>query len=127
MLSVADNELMTRVGPGTSMGQTLREYWVPVMRSEELPDPDGDPLRVRLLGENLVMFRATDGRIGLLKEACPHRGASLFARKPLEIGGIEKQHLHFRHLHHRGNTADYSRTNSEPDMFQPPKSTDRAH
>ena len=68
------------------MGQTLREYWVPVMLSEELPDTDGDPMRVRLLGEDLVIFRATDGRIGLLKESCSHRGASLFFGRNEENG-----------------------------------------
>jgi phthalate 4,5-dioxygenase oxygenase subunit len=87
MLSVADNEILTRVGAGTAMGNVLREYWLPVMRSDELPENDGDPLRVRLLGEDLLIFRATDGRIGLLKEACPHRGASLFFGRN-EEGGI---------------------------------------
>ena len=68
------------------MGQTLREYWIPVMGSEELPAADGAPLRVRLLGEDLLIFRGTDGRIGLLKEACPHRGASLFFGRNEENG-----------------------------------------
>ncbi len=60
------------------MGGLLRHYWMPAALSEELPDNDGTPLRVRLLGENLVAFRATSGQVGLVAEACPHRGASLF-------------------------------------------------
>ena len=69
------------------MGNALREYWIPVMRSDELPESDGDPLRVRLLGEDLLIFSATDGRIRLLKETCPRRGASLFFGRN-EEGGI---------------------------------------
>jgi len=52
MLSVADNELMTRVGPGTPMGELIRQYWLPALMSIELPGPDSDPVRVRLLGED---------------------------------------------------------------------------
>ena len=78
MLSAQDNELLCRVGPGTPMGDLLRQYWLPVLMSRELPAPDGPPLRARLLGENLVAFRATSGRIGIVPDACPHRGASLY-------------------------------------------------
>ncbi len=56
----------------------MREYWVPALMSKELPVPDGDPVRVLLLGERLVAFRDTHGRVGLLRHACPHRGAPLF-------------------------------------------------
>src|SRR6266508_253332 len=77
MLSKEENELLTRVGPGTPMGAVLREYWMPMVFSSELPEPDCKPLRVRLLGEDLVAFRDTEGRIGLLEENCCHRGASL--------------------------------------------------
>src|SRR5919199_6585661 len=77
MLSQADNELLTRIGPGTPMGDVLRQYWQPVLYSEEL-ERDGNPQRVRLLGENLIAFRDTDGKVGLLANNCPHRGASLF-------------------------------------------------
>src|SRR5689334_4917803 len=76
MLNKADNELLTRVGPGTPMGAMLREYWVPACRSAKL-EADGAPERVRLFGENFVAFRATDGRVGFMQEACPHRCASL--------------------------------------------------
>jgi phthalate 4,5-dioxygenase oxygenase subunit len=77
MLSKEDNDLLTRVGPGTPMGAVLREYWLPMIFSSELPEPDCKPLRVRLLGEDLVAFRDSEGRIGLLEENCAHRGASL--------------------------------------------------
>ena len=76
MLNKADNELLTRVGPGTAMGAMLREYWVPACRSAKL-EADGAPERVRLFGENFVAFRVTDGRVGFMQEACPHRCASL--------------------------------------------------
>ncbi|MET4579439.1 Rieske 2Fe-2S domain-containing protein [Ottowia thiooxydans] len=76
MLTHEDNEKLCRVGPGTPMGKTLRRYWHPVTRSARL-ERDGAPLRIRLLGENFVVFRATDGRVGFFDEACPHRCASL--------------------------------------------------
>lgn len=78
MLSKEDNELLCRVGPGTPMGELLRQYWMPCLPSAQLPAPDCPPKRVRLLGENLVAFRDTGGEVGLLRENCPHRGASLF-------------------------------------------------
>jgi len=78
MLRAEENEYVTRIGPGTPMGSLMREYWVPAMLSSELPRPDCPPVRVMLLGEKLIAFRATDGRVGLLDNFCPHRGASLF-------------------------------------------------
>ena len=78
MLSAEENALLTRTGPGTPMGDPMRQYWLPALMSSELPAPDCLPLRVRLLGENLVAFRTTSGKVGLLAHACPHRGASLF-------------------------------------------------
>jgi phthalate 4,5-dioxygenase len=76
VLTESENEGLTRVGPGTPMGEMLREFWTPALRSASL-EADGRPLRVRLLGQNFVAFRATDGRVGFLNEACPHRCASL--------------------------------------------------
>ena len=77
MLSQADNELLTRVEGDAPMGRMLREnFWVPAVRAARL-ERDGAPLRVRLFGEDFVAFRATDGRVGFLDEACPHRRASL--------------------------------------------------
>jgi phthalate 4,5-dioxygenase oxygenase subunit len=78
MLSREDNALLTRVGRGTPMGDLMRRYWIPAVLSREVAEPDGAPVRVRLLGEDLVAFRDTSGRIGLLDELCPHRRASLF-------------------------------------------------
>jgi phthalate 4,5-dioxygenase len=78
MLSKEDNEALTRIGPGTLMGSLLRHYWQPVLRSSELADCDGTPTRVRILGEDLIAFRDTGGKVGLLPLHCPHRGASLF-------------------------------------------------
>src|SRR6185312_2689739 len=78
MLSKEDNELLCRVGPGTPMGDLMRQYWMPFLPSAQLSSPDCSPKRVRLLGENLVAFRDTNGEVGLVQENCPHRGASLF-------------------------------------------------
>jgi nitrite reductase/ring-hydroxylating ferredoxin subunit len=77
MLKVEDNVLLTRTGPGTPMGEMLRRYWIPVCISEELV-ADGKPLRIRLLSEDLVAFRDSEGKVGLVDEACPHRGTSLY-------------------------------------------------
>lgn len=87
MLNAADNDCLTRTGPGTSMGELMRRFWLPVALSAELPEPDGAPLRVRVLGEDLVAFRLSDGRIGLLEPHCAHRGANLFFGRN-EAGGI---------------------------------------
>lgn len=86
MLSREENDLLTKVGPGTPMGELLRQYWLPVLLSTELPARDGPPLRVRLLGENLITFRDSAGNIGMLGNNCPHRGASLFFGRNEEQG-----------------------------------------
>jgi phenylpropionate dioxygenase-like ring-hydroxylating dioxygenase large terminal subunit len=86
MLSTPDNELLCRVGPDTPMGNLVRQYWIPALMSSELPEPDGAPVRVRLLGENLIGFRVTSGKIGLIQNHCPHRGASLFFGRNEEEG-----------------------------------------
>src|SRR5438874_10039029 len=86
MLKKEDNELITRVGPGTPMGGLMREYWLPAMLSSELPQPDSDPLRVLLLGEQLIGFRDSNGKVGLIHNHCPHRGASLFFGRNEEAG-----------------------------------------
>ena len=86
MLSVEDNEALTHVGPGTVMGDMLRQYWVPALLSEELAEPDGPPVRIRLLGENLIAFRVTSGKVGLIQNECPHRAASFFFGRNEEEG-----------------------------------------
>jgi len=78
MLSQADNDLLTLTGPGTPMGALIRRYWIPALLSEEIPTPDGPPVRGRIMGEKLLAFRDSDGRVGLIGEHCKHRGASLF-------------------------------------------------
>ena len=78
MLSVKDNDTLTRTGPNTAMGRYMRAFWVPVALSRELPERDGAPIRLKLMGEDLVAFRASDGRVGLIEPTCPHRGANLF-------------------------------------------------
>ncbi len=77
MLSTADNELMCRVEGDAPMGRVMRGHWLPACLSEEVAERDGAPVRVRLLGEDLVAFRDTDGRLGVMDEYCPHRRASL--------------------------------------------------
>jgi phthalate 4,5-dioxygenase oxygenase subunit len=86
MLTPEENELMCRVEGDAPMGQIFRRHWLPALLSEEIPEPDCDPVRVRILGENLVAFRDTDGRIGLIDEQCPHRRASLFYARNEECG-----------------------------------------
>jgi phthalate 4,5-dioxygenase oxygenase subunit len=86
MLPREDNDLLTRVGPGTPMGTTMRRYWIPALLARELPEPDCPPVRVRMLGEALIAFRDTQGRVGLLDEFCPHRRASLFFGRNEECG-----------------------------------------
>jgi phenylpropionate dioxygenase-like ring-hydroxylating dioxygenase large terminal subunit len=86
MLSKEDNELVTRTNQDAPMGNLIRRYWIPALLSEEIPEPDGPPARVKLLGEDLVAFRVTDGRIGLIGERCAHRGTSLFFGRNEECG-----------------------------------------
>ena len=78
MLTAEDNRTLTLTGPGSPMGDVFRRYWLPALLSRELPEPDGPPLRVRLLGEDFVAFRDSDGNVGIVEPQCPHRGANLF-------------------------------------------------
>jgi phthalate 4,5-dioxygenase oxygenase subunit len=86
MFSKEENELLTQVGRDSSMGELFRRYWIPGLLSEEIAEPDGPPVRVRLLGEDLVAFRDTQGRVGLLGEHCAHRGTSLYYGRNEECG-----------------------------------------
>lgn len=86
MLSPEDNGLLTQVGAGKPMGEFMRRYWLPALLSSELPEPDCAPVRVRLLGEDLVAFRDSRGHVGLLDEHCSHRGTSLFYGRNEECG-----------------------------------------
>lgn len=112
MLTTDENELLTRVGPGTRGGELLRRYWVPALLSGELPKPDCPPVRIKLLGEPLVAFRDTGGRVGILDEFCAHRLASLWLGRNEEHG--------LRCIYHGwkynvdGNCVDQM---NEPDSF----------
>lgn len=86
MLKPEDNERLVRVGPGTPAGELFRRYWQPAALSEELPEKDGAPLRVRLLGEDLIAFRDSDGNVGLVDAFCPHRRAPMFFGRNEECG-----------------------------------------
>jgi phenylpropionate dioxygenase-like ring-hydroxylating dioxygenase large terminal subunit len=86
MLSRQDNDLLTRTGPGTAMGDYFRRFWQPVLLSRELPEPDCAPRRVRILGESLLAFRDSNGRVGLVEPRCPHRGADLYFGRVGECG-----------------------------------------
>jgi phthalate 4,5-dioxygenase oxygenase subunit len=87
MVTLDDMQLISRTGPGTSMGNLIRRYWIPALLTEELPEPDGDPKQIRLLGEDLVAFRDTSGQVGIVGLNCPHRGASLALGRN-EEGGL---------------------------------------
>jgi len=86
MTTARESELLTRVGPGTPMGTLMRNYWLPALKSSELV-ADGDPVRFKLLGEELIAFRDSAGRVGVMDHRCPHRCASLFFGRN-EEGGI---------------------------------------
>ena len=86
MLSPEENIRIARVGRGSPAGEMMRRYWQPACLSTELPDNDGAPLRVRLLGEDLIAFRDTAGAAGLVDAFCPHRRAPLFFARNEECG-----------------------------------------
>ena len=86
MLKKEQNDYLTQTGPGTPMGNLFRCYWLPVLLSEELPEPDCPPVRVKLLSERLIAFRDTEGRLGLIDEFCAHRGPSLWFGRNEECG-----------------------------------------
>ena len=86
MLTREENEFLTRSGPGTPMGELFRRYWIPIMRADELSAPDCPPVRITVLCEQMVAFRDSQGRIGLIEEFCAHRGASLWFGRNEENG-----------------------------------------
>jgi phthalate 4,5-dioxygenase oxygenase subunit len=87
MLTVEENDLITKTGPGTPMGGLFRRFWLPALLADELPGPDSPPVRVEVLGERLVAFKDTEGRIGFLDRRCPHRQVDLFWGRN-EEGGL---------------------------------------
>ena len=80
------SETLTRVGPGTRMGNLLRRYWVPALMSNEIAESDSPQVRVQLLGEKLLAFRNSDGKACLISEFCSHRGVSLYFGRNEENG-----------------------------------------
>ena len=86
MLSRENNDILTRTGADAPMGRLMRRFWIPAMTLAEVPAADEPPVRLRLLGEGLVVFRDSEGRVGVLDEHCPHRGASLFFGRNEEAG-----------------------------------------
>ena len=86
MITAEENDLLCRVEGDAPMGQIMRRHWMPACMSEEVAEPDGKPLKVRLLGEDLVVFRDSDGKLGVLDEYCPHRRASLALGRNEECG-----------------------------------------
>jgi len=86
MLSYEENKILTETGPGTPMGNLLRRYWVPALTSEELPEPDCPPVRLKIMSENLVAFRDSNNQVAIFDEHCPHRRASLFFGRNEECG-----------------------------------------
>src|SRR6202035_1960833 len=114
MLSHTENELLSRVGAGTPMGELMRQYWLPSLLSSELPGPDSDPRRIMLLGEKLIAFRDTHGQVGLLENHCPHRGASLFFGRN-EAAGLRCVD-HGWKFHVAGNCIDMPTEPAESDF-----------
>jgi len=86
VLTAEQNDYLCRTGRGTPMGQLFRRYWVPVLLASEVAEPDCAPVRVKIMGERLVAFRDTKGRLGLIAEFCAHRGVSLFFGRNEECG-----------------------------------------
>lgn len=87
MLKKEQNDIVTQTGPGTPLGMVFRRYWLPALLSEQLPEPDCEPVRLELLSEKMLAFRDSNGKLGLIDEFCAHRGVSLwFGRN--EQGGI---------------------------------------
>ena len=118
MLSREQNELLCRVEGAAPMGQLMRRHWLPVCMAEEVAERDGAPVKARLLGEDLVVFRDSEGRIGVLHERCPHRNASLVFGRNEQCG--------LRCLYHgwkfdvEGNVLEAA---SEPSKKAPVKAT----
>ena len=104
MFSQENNEKLTRVGPGTPMGNVFRRFWMPFLMPEEVAERDGPPVAVRLLGEDLVAFRDSEGRLGLLDRYCPHRRVDLLLGRN-EQGGLRCVY-HGWKFDTRGNVLD---------------------
>src|SRR3978361_426278 len=89
MLRAEDNQFLTESGAGTPMGELLRRFWLPVLLSAELPEADGPPKKIVVMGEELLAFRDSRGVVGVIDQYCPHRGANLWLCRH-EEGGIPR-------------------------------------
>ena len=116
MMSREQNDQLSRIGPGTLMGKLLRRYWAPFLLAAEIPEPDCPPVRVKLMGESLIAFRDSKGRIGLIDEFCAHRGASLWFGENEDCG--IRCHYHGWKYDVTGQCADLP---SEPEEFGLPQ------
>jgi phenylpropionate dioxygenase-like ring-hydroxylating dioxygenase large terminal subunit len=96
MLSKEQNEYVTRTGAGTPMGTLFRSYWIPALLPEELPESDCPPVRCELLGEKLIAFRDTQGRLGIIEEFCAHRRAFIALVWPERECGCRLSRLEIR-------------------------------
>ena len=86
MLSTEQNAMLTQTDPSTPMGAFFRRFWQPVALVEELATPDGPPVKINIMGQELVAFRDTEGAVGVLDAHCPHRGAHLFFGRNEDCG-----------------------------------------
>ena len=128
MTNAIESEQLTRIGPGTVMGDLMRQYWLPAAKSSELV-AGGDPLRLMLLGEKLIAFRDSTGRVGVMDHRCPHRCASLFYGRN-EDGGIRCVYHGWKY-DTDGNCIDMPNLTPEQDfgrrcMPRPTRSAERA-
>jgi phenylpropionate dioxygenase-like ring-hydroxylating dioxygenase large terminal subunit len=115
MTNAIESEQLTRVGPGTMMGDLMRQYWLPAAKSSEVV-AGGDPVRLMLLGEKLIAFRDATGRVGVMDHRCPHRCASLFYGRN-EAGGIRCVY-HGWQFDADGNCVDMPNLTPEQDFRQ---------
>jgi phenylpropionate dioxygenase-like ring-hydroxylating dioxygenase large terminal subunit len=115
MTNAIESEQLTRVGPGTMMGDLMRQYWLPAAKSSEFV-AGGDPVRLMLLGEKLIAFRDASGRVGVMDHRCPHRCASLFYGRN-EAGGIRCVY-HGWQFDADGNCVDMPNLTPEQDFRQ---------
>ena len=113
MMTAEENDLLCRVEGNAPMGQLMRRHWVPICMSEEVAESDGAPVKARLLGEDLVVFRDSNGKLGVMDEYCPHRRASLVLGRNEECG--------LRCLYHGWKIDVEGRTSSRM-MSEPPAS-----
>ena len=86
MTTREQNNFLAQTGSGTPMGNLLRRYWIPALFSSEIAEPDCPPVRLKLLGERLIAFRDSQGRVGVMDEFCAHRGVSLWFGRNEESG-----------------------------------------